>query len=114
MIEYAIHEKYYITHINPVISNVNVKTNSKISIRAGKCNIKIKYIFNTIIILNMYNKEVFVKHEKTPTAPNRRGIEYIVYANDLKNHNFLVFLPASGGRNCQKANLHINTFRLSL
>ena len=33
------------------------------------------------------NKEVFVKHEKAPTAPPpiQRGIDYLVYAHDLKS-----------------------------
>ena len=34
-------------------------------------------------------KEVFVKHEKAPTAPRfEGGIEYFEYAHVLKTHNF--------------------------
>ena len=39
-----------------------------------------------------------MKHEKAPTAPTRRSIEYFVYVHVLKNHNFGVFFFKEIGR----------------
>ena len=41
-----------------------------------------------------YNKEVFVKHGKAPTAPQfERGIDYLGYVHVLENNNVWTFLP---------------------
>ena len=51
-----------------------------------------------------YNKEVFVKHEKAPTAPPiPRGIYYLVYAHVSKNRCFWKFWQISAiSSGCQK------------
>ena len=68
------------------------------------------------------DKEVFVKHEKAPTSPDRRGNEYLVYADVLheKSQLFSIlakfdhFPVAKSGQNCKKAHLHVKTFHMSL
>ena len=52
------------------------------------------------------NKEVFVKHEKAPTAPRFEGVLTISYMPVFwKFKAFGQFWPTSGGRNCQTAHL---------
>ena len=61
------------------------------------------------------NKEVFVKHEKAPTAPRFEGVLAISYMPMFwKNQSFGAFSAISGGRKCQKAHLHTKTFHLNL
>ena len=63
----------------------------------------------------MKNKEVFVKHEKAPTAPRFEGVLTISHMPMFwKIKACGHFWPTSGGRKCQKAHLHTITFHLNL
>ena len=64
-----------------------------------------------------YYKEVFVKHEKAPTAPRFEGvlnISYMIMFGKTLSSILAKFCHFSGGRNCQKAHLHIKIFDLNL
>ena len=56
-------------------------------------NILFYYMSTFGIRMSRNNKEVFVKHEKAPTAPPiRRGNDYLVYAHVLENPRYWAFL----------------------
>ena len=61
------------------------------------------------------NKEVFVKHEKAPTAPRFEGVMTISFMPMFwKITAFGYFWPTSGSRKCQKAHIHTKTIHLNL
>ena len=86
--------------LGPVIKRANLTDDSQ---WAGETNV-IKL-----------NKEVFVKHEKAPTAPQFEGVFTISYMPVFwKFKAFGQFWPTSGGRNCQKEHIYAKTFHMSL
>ena len=73
--------------------------------------LKFKYVNFGVNI----NKEVFVKHEKAPTAPRFEGVMTISYMPMFwKITAFGHFWSNSGSRKCHKAHLHTNTIHLNL